>query len=197
MTILHATSIRVPGVVSALLACLVCGGAASAQSLSILAEREAELGVLMQDLATPDLPTWESTEGKIIAIWSRSGSDTADLLLQRGQEAIEAEDYRTAVEHLTALTDHAPAFAEGWHARATAFYSMEEFGLALADLRQALALNPQHFGAMTGMGIVLTELGQPELALKILREARALNPNRENIQDHIKRIRRLIGDITL
>lgn len=53
-----------------------------------------------------------------------------------------AEDYATAIEHLTALTDHAPNFAEGWHTRATAFYLIDEYGLALADLRRRWRSTP-------------------------------------------------------
>ncbi|MEM8872070.1 MAG: tetratricopeptide repeat protein [Pseudomonadota bacterium] len=170
---------------------------AAAQSLSQQAERQAEVDELMAELAQPNLETWESTETRLINLWSRSGSDTADLLLQRGQDALENEDYGLAVEHLTALTDHAPDFAEGWHARATAFYSMEEFGLALADLERALALNPQHFGALTGLGIVLEELGYLETALDAMRMAEAINPHRQSIRQSIERLRDQLGRASL
>ncbi|MEM7613568.1 MAG: tetratricopeptide repeat protein, partial [Pseudomonadota bacterium] len=168
--------------IAALAVALSVAGApmALSQSLTVVDEREAEIDTLMEELARPDLETWESTETRLINLWSRSGSDTADLLLERGQVALDSEDYGLAVQHLTALTDHAPDFAEGWHARATAFYSMEEFGLALEDLERALALNPRHFGALTGLGIVLEELGYTETALTAMRMAEELNPHRES-----------------
>lgn len=65
-----------------------------------------------------------------------------DLLLRRGQEALEAGDTTLAIERLDALTDHAPDFAEGWNARATAWYMKGEFALSLADIEQTLTLNP-------------------------------------------------------
>ncbi|MEO0913072.1 MAG: tetratricopeptide repeat protein [Pseudomonadota bacterium] len=171
--------------------------AAPAQSLSALAEDEAEAEALLAELATAPLPTWESVENKILRIWSRSGSDTADLMLQRGQDLIEEEEFLTAVEHLTALTDHAPDFAEGWHARATAFFHLEEYGLAIEDIFRTLALNPHHFGALTGLGIMQEEMGQPERALLAFEKAQALNPHREQINQAIERLRIEIGRSTL
>ena len=73
---------------------------------------------------------------------------------------MEAQEYDVAIEHLTALTDHAPDFAEGWNARATAFYLIGEYALAVADIERALALNPRHFGAMSGLAFILEEIGR-------------------------------------
>jgi len=156
-----------------------------------------EIETLLDELATPDLATWEAVEDEIMTLWSRSGSDTADLMLVRARDLIEIEDYETAIEHLTALTDHAPDFAEGWHLRATAFYSVGEHGLALDDLRRALALNPDHFGALTGVGIVMEELGNYEGALAALKLAIALNPHRETITNSLARVQERVGESTL
>ena len=59
---------------------------------------------------------------------------------------------RAAIEHLTALTDHAPDFAEGWHARATAYFRAVLLGPAMDDLQRALVLNPDNFDAVFGLG---------------------------------------------
>lgn len=168
-----------------------------AQSLSILEERAAQIDELLDELAQPDLETWEATENRIVGLWSRSGSETIDLLLERGQNALEAEDYQTAIEHLTAVTDHAPDFAEGWQLRATAFFSLGEYGLALDDLETALRLNPKHFGALAGLGVVLEEAGNFEVALKAFEYARELNPHRELITDAIERLESRLGKARL
>ena len=96
---------------------------------------------------------------EIERLWDLSGSTTVDLLLRRGREAMEDEDLDAAIAHLTAVTDHAPDFAEGWHARATAFYMKDLFGPALADLEKALALNPDNYNAMFGLGVMFQEFG--------------------------------------
>ena len=109
-----------------------------------------------------------------------------DLLLQRGREAMEAEDFEAAIEHLTALTDHAPDFAEGFNARATAYFHAEMYGPSLADIERTLALNPRHYGAMAGLGTIMMELGQEAKALEAFRKANALNPHRTDLIEAIK-----------
>ncbi len=96
--------------------------------------------------------------------WSKSGSATIDLLLKRGQDALDVDDVEVALEHLTALTDHAPDFAEGWHTLALAYYREEKFGPAADALERTLALNPNHFGAMRGLGAILEQVDKPHLA---------------------------------
>jgi tetratricopeptide (TPR) repeat protein len=147
-----------------------------------------ELAVLMDAIRDPAAANPERLEGRIIELWSDSGSATADYLLRRGRDAMNAEDFRAAIGHLTALTDHAPAFAEGWNARATAFFMMDEFGLALSDIERALALNPDHFGALAGMGIILEQMDRPGPALAAFRAAQTLNPHRERVNDSVRRL---------
>ncbi len=120
-----------------------------------------------------------------------------DLLLSRGNEALKAEDYPTAVEHFSALIDHAPDFAEGWNGRATAYYLMGEYGLSIADVEHVLALNPRHFGALAGLAFMLESVGDPEQALEALHAAQALNPNRPNVNEAVTRLERMTGDVEL
>lgn len=157
------------------------------------AAQSARLDELLAELAQPDRPDWSNTEAEIVRLWSRSGSPAMDLLLSRANEAIAAEDYPVAVEHLSALIDHAPKFAEAWNARATAFYFMGEFSLSLADIEHTLALNPRHFGALEGLAAIFEELGEPELALRALQAARDINPNRPSVQDGLERLERKTG----
>ena len=151
-----------------------------------------DVDALLAELADPATENWEEIESQIQDLWSRSGSRSMDLLLQRGREALEAEDYRAAVEHFTALTDHAPEFAEGWNMRATAFFLQDEHGLSLADIGRALSLNPNHFGALAGLGIVLEELEDYPNALAAYRAAYDLNPHHENVEEAIARLTRRV-----
>ncbi|MEL6235099.1 MAG: tetratricopeptide repeat protein [Pseudomonadota bacterium] len=149
---------------------------------------EEELAVLLEALRDPEAPNPEAMEERIVELWSRSGSATADLLLERGRAALGAQELGIAIGHLTALTDHAPDFAEGWNARATAFFMMEEFGLAMADIERVLELNPEHFGALAGLGLILDQTGRPEAALAAFREAQRLNPHRDQINQAVDRL---------
>jgi tetratricopeptide (TPR) repeat protein len=157
----------------------------------------ARLDALFAELAEPGREDWERIEGEINQICSRSGSPAMDLLLQRGNEALEAEDYTTALEHFTALTDHAPTFAEGWNARATTFYVMGEYSLSIADVERVLALEPRHFGAIAGLGFIFESMGEPDLALRAMHEVQKLNPNRPNINEAVTRLQRMTGEVDL
>jgi tetratricopeptide (TPR) repeat protein len=174
-------------------AALLAAGPANAQE----AKDPERLDTLFAELAEPGRDDWERIEGEITRIWSRSGSSAMDLLLRRGNEALEAEDYQAALEHFTALTDHAPDFAEGWNARATTFYLMGEFALSMADVERVLVLNPRHFGALAGLAFMFEQMGENELALKALHAVHALNPNRPNINEAILRLERMKGAVEL
>lgn len=158
------------------------------------ADRAAEL---LQELQRDDLPNWKNVESALWAEWSKSGSPSADLLLERARDAVEESDFDTAIAHLTALTDHAPDFAEGFNIRALAFYKTKRYGPALADLERTLALNPDHFGALAGLGAILEEVGRHEAALAAFEAARAIHPHDPDLEEAVTRLERITAGQTL
>ena len=149
---------------------------------------------LLLQLKDPEVENWRRVERQILNEWSKSGSAAMDLLLQRGRDAIARGEMQVAIEHLTALTDHAPDFAEGWYMRATAFFSTGNYGPSIEDLGRALALNPQHFGALRGVATILEETGNRESALAAFRAALAIHPHQPDVLEAIERLeRRLEG----
>jgi tetratricopeptide (TPR) repeat protein len=161
------------------------------------AERAERLDTLFAELKQPGREDWERIEGEITRIWSRSGSPAMDLLLRRGNEALEAEDYPTAVEHFSALVEMAPGFAEGWNARATVFFLMGELSLSMADIEHVLAIEPRHFGALSGLGFIFEAMDEPERALAAFEAVHALNPNRPSVSEAITRLERSAGETEL
>ncbi len=168
--------------------------APDAEDAAAKARREAgRLDELYVELAEPGRADWERVQAEIERLWSRSGSATMDLLLRRAGQTMQRGDYWLAVSQLTTLTELAPEFAEGWNARATAFYQIGELSLAMADIEHVLALNPRHFGALTGLGVILDQVNQHAAALRALQRAGEINPNRPDIQESIKRVERSLG----
>ena len=154
-------------------------GATGAEAAAPLPE---ESGALLDLLATEADPVEAGRLAREVEErWSHSGSAAMDLLLRRGKDAIEAGAHDRAVVHLTALTDHAPDFAEGWAARATAFFLQEEWGLALSDIEQTLILEPRHYGALFGLCVIMRELERPDLALRACRASRDVYPAQEEV----------------
>ena len=170
------------------LKCAVAALFASQVFLTSAQAQDGEIEALLEGLKTADAVAAVQIENRIQALWSQSGSDAMDLLFERGMTAMSEGDFKTAVHHFTALIDHAPNFAEGYNGRATAYFQDQKYGLALEDIRRTLALNPRHFGAMSGLAIIFEEIGQPEGALAAWREVQRLHPNREGMVDSIKRL---------
>jgi len=176
---------------SAVLAALLAA-ATGLPGLAQTAEGDGGTGAaidrLFDRLAEPDQMGWQQIEQSIIREWSKSGSPAMDLLLQRGREALGEGEIDAALEHLTALVDHAPDFAEGWNTRATAHFRAERYGLAMRDLSRALALEPRHFGAMIGLATILRETGREQEALEVLRRVHRIHPHRPNVIEGIERL---------
>lgn len=175
---------RVPAPIlnCAVAAWLALGGAALAETVG------PELDRLFATLQGASASEAVRIESDIWRIWSRSGSAAMDLLLERGRKAAEQGDFEAALDHLTALTDHAPDFAEGWNARATVFFQTGAYGPAIADLQRVLALNPRHFGALSGFGMILEEIDRPAQALEAYRAALTLHPHMQGVIEAVSRL---------
>jgi tetratricopeptide (TPR) repeat protein len=152
------------------------------------AEDVAKLDGLFERLKTADEAEAGRIETEIWIEWSKSGSPALDLLLQRGRDAMDLGDLPQAIEHFSAVIDHDPAFAEAWNARATAYYMSGEFGPSVADIGQVLTLNPRHFGALSGLAMILEESGKPDRALEVYRAAIAIHPHMSGAAEAIERL---------
>ena len=148
----------------------------------------ADLDELFAKLHDADPAQAGRLERQIWREWSKSGSAAMDLLLERGRDAMNDGDIAAAIEHFTALIDHAPDFAEGWNGRATAYFQDGQFGPSVADIAHVLALNPRHFGAMTGFARILEETEQPERALQVYQSALAIHPNLSGVREAVERL---------
>lgn len=170
--------------------------AALALSAPVRAD-EARAAELLDELQQADLPNWKQVEEAIWAEWAKSGSPAMDLLLKRGRDALEAGDTDKAIAHLTALIDHAPDFAEGYNARALAYFKAGLYGPAIADIGRTLELNPRHFGALTGLATILEETGQQDAALGAYTAARAIHPHDPDLEKAVERLEILTSGRTL
>lgn len=149
------------------------------------------------ELADPAYAGWERAESDIRRAWSRSGSASMDMLLKRGEAALDQGDLAAAIEHLTALTDHAPDFPEGYAMRATAFAMTGNYGPAMADIRRTLDLEPRHWGALAALGGMLEEMDDSKRALSAFRASFALNPHQGDVKDAITRLERETAGVAL
>jgi tetratricopeptide (TPR) repeat protein len=136
--------------------------------------------------AAPDDDSAKQVENRIWALWLASGSDTANLLMTRVRAAIDANDLDLAMQLLDALVKVKPDYVEAWNRRATIHYMRKEFGEALDDIRHVLRLEPRHFGAMSGLGMILQEVGDDKHALDVFRRALEINPHLQRVPELVK-----------
>jgi tetratricopeptide (TPR) repeat protein len=136
--------------------------------------------------AAPDADSAKQVENRIWALWLASGSDTANLLMTRAKAAIDANDLDLAIELLDALVKIKPDYIEAWNRRATLHYMRTEFRQSLEDIRQVLIREPRHFGAMSGLGMILQEFGDDRRALDVFRRALEINPHLPKIDEMVK-----------
>jgi tetratricopeptide (TPR) repeat protein len=136
--------------------------------------------------AAPDAESAKQVENRIWALWIASGSDTANLLMTRAKTAIDANDLNLALELLDAIVKIKPDYVEAWNRRATIHYMRKEFGQSMEDIRQVLIREPRHFGAMSGLGMILQEFGDEKRALDVFRRALEINPHLPKIDELVK-----------
>lgn len=145
---------------------------------------------LFTSLAKPgDDATGAAIEQELERRWRNSGSDTVDLLMQWATEAIASKNFPRAFDYLDAVTTLRPDYVEGWNRRATLFFVQDEYGKALSDLEKVLALEPRHFGALAGLGMILNDIDRKKEALIALKKAIAIDPYLDDqVRDTIKKL---------
>jgi tetratricopeptide (TPR) repeat protein len=153
-------------------------------------ERTLNLDTLFEALKiAPDAESAKAIEERIWALWMVSGSDTCNLLMGRVKAAADEKDYDLAVKLLDAVIALKPDYVEGWNRRATVYYLMKDYTHSLADIREVLAREPRHFGALSGLGLILQEIGDDKHALEAYRKALAIDPHLEHVPDTVKTLR--------
>ena len=150
---------------------------------------ELTLDELFEKLAADgESPAGARFEEEILTRFNRSGSDTSDLLLSWAAQAIEDKDYPLALDVLDQIVVLKPDFAEAWNKRATVYYLLDDYSASLADIRQVLALEPRHFGALSGLGLILESMDRKEEAIEVFRRTLAINPRLEQVRETLERL---------
>jgi tetratricopeptide (TPR) repeat protein len=134
----------------------------------------------------PDDASAKAIEERIWMAWIASGSDTCNLLMSRVKDASDDKDYDLAIRLLDAVIAIKPDYVEAWNRRATVYYLKQDYAHSIADIAEVLAREPRHFGALSGLGMILQEIGDDKDALDAYRKALAIDPRLENVPDVVK-----------
>ncbi|MGB1007257.1 MAG: tetratricopeptide repeat protein [Thalassobaculaceae bacterium] len=141
-------------------------------------------------LQVEDITKARRVEAGIWRIWSQYGDDpTIDRMMRHGARLMAAEQMKRAAEIYDQVVSRAPTFAEGWNRRATLRFLTGDFDGSVADIRQVLYLEPRHFGALSGLGLIYIALEQPQGALKAFERALQINPHMTSARRHADHLR--------
>jgi tetratricopeptide (TPR) repeat protein len=121
--------------------------------------------------------------------WARSGSDTADLLMTRAQDALKARELPLAIELLDRVISLEPDWAEGWNQRANALFLQGDPIRSMLDIAETLKREPRHYGAMMGLGTILRQQGDDKRAMVAYRRALVVYPQLEAVKDAVEALK--------
>jgi tetratricopeptide (TPR) repeat protein len=158
----------------------------------VLADQDdPRLDGLFQRLQTASNPAAALVlEHQIWRIWGETEDAAVQRLMQQGVSLMHGRQLGEALTSFDRLVDRAPDFAEGWNKRATVHYLLGNYRASVLDIQRTLALEPRHFGALSGLGLIYDALEEPAAALRSYEAALALNPLSGNTRSRIEQLRR-------
>jgi len=137
---------------------------------------KARAALFAELAAAKDDAQARAVEERLWAFWRGLGDATSLRLLEAAEAAQLDFDYGHALEALRDMVEHQPDFAEGWNRLAYALFLANSYDAALAALDKAIALEPMHYAALAGKGIILIQQGKEAEAQAPLKRALAIDP---------------------
>ncbi|HEY9622421.1 MAG TPA: tetratricopeptide repeat protein [Crinalium sp.] len=137
---------------------------------------KAAINALLNDLKNADETVRQQATQELWRAWFQQKGAYGLALLGRSQTLLEAGAFEAAGELLTEIIQDQPDFAEAWNRRAVLYYIQKQYRKSLADCQHVLSLNPIHFGAMHGLGLCYTALGEYGAAIQAFRQALEIQP---------------------
>ena len=177
-----------------LLLCFISGMSFFSEQ-SLADQNDPRLATLFLKLGNAETPQESKPfERQIWQVWMEHESPEIITKLQKGTQAMQAQDFRKALVLFSELTEEAPGFAEGWNKRATVLYLMGNYKQSLNDINEVLKIEKRHFGALSGQGLVQIKLKNYKKAIQSYEEVKKLYPSMEAPKIMIPRIKKLIKE---
>ncbi len=156
--------------------------------------RQQRLGGLFARLATAaSAHEAGEIEREIWSAWLATDDEAAAPWLQRGLAAMAARDFTAALLAFDRVVELAPGFAEGWNKRATLHWLHGALERSVADIDRTLALEPRHFGALSGLAMIREAQGRPFEALEALERLLHIYPRLPHLRDRIEQLSAKLG----
>ena len=133
-----------------------------------------------------------AVESSIWEIWYDSGSAEVDAMMEQAAALVGAGELAAAEAVYSRVIDQAPMFSEGWNRRATIRFYRRDYDGSLADIEQTLKLEPRHFGAIWGLGMILGLRQDYEAAIIAFEKLLEIKPNSEDARPRIEMLKQAL-----
>jgi len=154
-------------------------------------QTDERLDALFQTLKTSQDPSeLETVERDIWEIWFDSGQQEVDELMEKAELAMQAGQLGIAEAIYSRVVEMAPGFSEGWNRRATVRYYREDYEGSFSDIERTLYLEPRHFGATWGLGMILEYWRDYGGAIAAFERLLEIKPNSDDIRRRIDELER-------
>jgi tetratricopeptide (TPR) repeat protein len=159
------------------------------------AAQDARLDPLFEKLkAAADAREAQIYENAIWRVWLEPDDGAINSLMRLGLDAQNRGDMFGAFAIYDAITGLKPDYAEGWNRRATVLFLLDRLEESRKDAEKTLELEPRHFGALSGLGLIAMRQNHPDKALEVLEKALAINPHMANVRGHVEQLRKQARD---
>ena len=129
-------------------------------------------------------------------IWYEVDDPKVIEYFEKGIQAMNLRNYPLAIRFFNNLIEEDPNFAEGWNKRATVHFMMGNFDQSMQDIIKTLELEPRHFGALDGMGLIFIHQGQFQQAIDVYDKMLEIFPFSIKTMDKKERIQTFISQST-
>ncbi len=155
-----------------------------------------ELDTLFAKLRAPDVGSEAlRIELKIWSLWMQGGTASENDKLAVATQSMNIGAFKLADQQMTVLVTASKNFPEAWNKRATLYFLMGRLEDSLADIEKVLDLEPRHFGALSGRGMILQQQGKNAEALAAYKDALSMNPNMVGPRVAVKQLEQLVPEL--
>ena len=152
-------------------------------------QTDARLDMLFRTLSsTSNTQIIASTENKIWEIWFNHPNSDVERLMQIGVQRMNANRQSEAMLIFNELIANFPDYAEAWNRRATLHYLLGNYQESISDIENVLALEPRHFGALSGLGLVYLQLEQLGKAKQAFEDLLDVHPNSPKARENLRKV---------
>lgn len=157
-------------------------------------QNDPVLDALFDALAATKSPAEaHQIETRIWQTWAVTGQELVDSAMARGVIAMNKGAYDTSLKYFNDVISLAPKHAEAWNKRATVNFLLGKYPESVLDIQRTLELEPRHFGALSGLGLIYAEMGRKKAAIRAMEKALAINPHMDAIRTQLQDLKTAVS----